>query len=90
MSNTENGEFLVLSIKNKDEAVLLRTDLLKEFTRLWVYVYNFNNELFDVRVANNWGAGLEQKVINEIEKFVAGKKITSVISQKSNKKEKLD
>ncbi len=92
-NNQEGGEFTVLSTTNKDDALTLRSDLLKEFNRLWVYVYNFNNEMFDVKVANNWGAKLEAHVLKAIEKFIIDKKLVSSPKsdkKKSVKKEKLD
>ncbi len=90
MSNSEgNSDSIVLSTKNKTDAINLRSDLMKNFDKLWVYVYNTNNEFFEVKVANNWGASLDQKTIKDIEKFVGDKKLVSV-PKKSSKKEKLD
>jgi len=89
---TSGSESIVLSTNNKNDALTLRADLMKNFEKLWVYVYNYNNELFDVKVANNWGAKLEVKVIKEIEKFVSEKNFAqmSVTKKKSVKKEKAD
>ena len=92
-NNTEGGDSTVLSTTNKDDALMLRSDLMKNFDKLWVYVYNSNNETFDVKVANNWGSKIEPVMLKAIEKFILDKKLvpaTGNVVKKAVKKEKLD
>lgn len=93
MSNQDGSESVVLSTTNKDDALTLRANLLKEFNRMWVYVYNFNNETFEVKIANNIGSKVDSVVLKAVEKFILDKKLTptsSVVAKKSVKKGKLD
>lgn len=78
---TENdgSEVLVFTNQSKDIANKLRAEIINNFSKVWVYVYNLDKK-FEVKVASNWGGRLDKKTLDEVEEFVKvfeGKEVTS-------------
>jgi hypothetical protein len=84
-ATNEGSETLVFSTKSKASAENLRKELLQNFSRVWVYVFNMANQSWEVKVASNWGGRLDKATLTEVEAYVKNTKKKSKSDKDDNK-----
>jgi hypothetical protein len=80
-TENEGSEVLVFTNQSKDIANKLRAEIINNFPKVWVYVYNLDKKT-EVKVASNWAGRLDKKTLNEIEEFVKVFEGKEVVSEK--------
>lgn len=64
-----SAETKIFTFDNKERANALRTEILQNYRRVWVFVYNKPGDRYEVTVANQWCGKLDKETITAIKEL---------------------
>lgn len=71
LAHLKDREEIILIDNNKERILELRSKLLKNFEKVWLFVHvNLEENIYGLEVANVWGNKLSTEKQNNIKAFV--------------------
>lgn len=64
-----SSETKIFTFDNKERANALRTEILQNYRRVWVFVYNKSGGRYEVTVANQWCGKLDAETLAAVKEL---------------------